>query len=397
MEVGERKSGRAGYRHCIQWNKEAVDTGILLRPIRRWSIVVLLAHKAAIIRQATRYNPRMRKSPKQFSRCDVALLVDIETGARGASGKFVVDRGSVEELLYRCLRTLYQHVVIVPFDPAVTPTLNELRALKPRVVFNITEWVDGDRRLDAAITGLLELLGLPYTGSGADALQICRDKSLSKQIVTKYGVNVAQELVIAPGERVRAPDFGFPLLVKPQYGDGSDSIGKTSLVRNLTQLRSRVRAIHRKQKQPALCEAFIPGNDIYVALLGNEPRVMRPIQVVIGRQHASAPLFATYNVKNNGAYRKRWRVHWIEPRLPAPVMREIRRASRAAFHALKLNGYARLDYRLTPDNQLVFLEANANPDLDPHSFGNNRCFAGVRYRDAIRIIVKTARRRARVG
>ena len=340
-------------------------------------------------------NPR--RDPKHAVRCDVALLVDIETGARGVSGKFVVDRGSVEELLYRCLRSLYKSVVIVPFDPSVTPTISELRALRPRVVFNVTEWVDGDRRLDAAVTGLLELLGLPYTGSGADALQLCRDKSLSKQIVSKFGVNVAHELVIRPGERVRAPDFGFPVLVKPQYGDGSDSIGKRSLVRSVAALRERVRSIHRRQKQPALCEAFIPGDDIYVALLGREPRVMRPIQIVIGRKHPRAPVFATYDVKNTGAYRKRWRVHWIEPELPAALMRKIRRDSRAAFHALKLSGYARLDYRLTPEHKLVFLEANANPDLDPHSFGNNRCFAGVLYRDAIKTIVETARRRGKTN
>ncbi len=347
----------------------------------------------------TRYNPRMQKNTKRelkhAARCDVALLVDIETGARGSSGKFVVDRGGMEALLYRCLRTLYKNVVIVPFDPAVTPTIAELRALNPRVVFNVTEWVDGDRRLDAAITGMLELLGLQYTGSDAEALQLCRDKSLSKQIVRKRGVTVAQEMVIAPGERVRAPDFGFPLLVKPQYGDGSDSIGKSSLVRNLAALRERVRSIHRKQKQPALCEAFIPGDDIYVALLGDEPRVMRPIQLVIGRKHASAPVFSTHNVKNTSAYRKRWRVHWIEPTLPAALVRQIRRDSRAVFHALKLSGYARLDYRLTPENKLVFLEANANPDLDPHSFGNNRCFAGVRYRDAIKTIVETALHRGK--
>ena len=218
----------------------------------------------------------MRKA-KSAMPCDVALLVDIETGAWGASGKFVVDRGSVEALLFRCLRTLYQHVVIVPFDPGVVATLEALRTLKPRVVFNITEWVGGDRRLDAAITGLLDLLHLPYTGSSAEALQICRDKSLSKQLVARCGVRVAAELLVRPGDTVCVPEFGFPVLVKPQYGDGSDSIGKGALVRNLAQLRARVRAIHRQQKQPALCEAFVPGADIYVALLGNEPRVMRPI------------------------------------------------------------------------------------------------------------------------
>lgn len=346
-------------------------------------------------RTARSYNALMKTKTKRAARCDVALLVDIETGARGPSGKFVVDRNSVEELLYRCLRTLYRNVVIVPFEPAVTPTITVLRELKPRVVFNLTEWVDGDRRKDAAITGLLELLGFAYTGSGGAALQVCRDKSLAKQIVSRVGVTVAPELVVRPGETVRAPDFAFPLLVKPQYGDGSDSIGKGSLVRNLAQLRARVRTVHRKFQQPALCEQFVPGDDIYVALLGDEPRVMRPVQVVIGRKHPSAPTFATYHVKNTAAYRMRWRVHWIEPKLPAAVIRQIQRDSRAAFHALKLSGYARLDYRLTPDNQLVFLEANPNPDLDPHSFGTNRCFAGMRYRDAIRVIVETARRQGR--
>ncbi len=325
------------------------------------------------------------------ARCEIALLVDIETGARGPSGKFVVDRGSMEELLYRCLRTLYRNVVIVPFDPAVAPTIAELRALDPRVVFNVTEWVDGDRRLDAAVTGLLDMLGYAYTGSGGEALQLCRDKVLSKQLVADAGVDVAWHRVIRPGEPVRVPEIGFPVIVKPQYGDGSDSIGKRSLVRNIAALRERVRAIHRKTREPALCEEFIPGRDLYIALLGRAPRVMRPVQVVIGRRHQRAPLFATYNVKNTAAYRRRWRVHWIEPELPASVLREIARASRAAFHALKLSGYARLDYRLTPENRLVFLEANPNPDLDPHSFGTDRCFAGMRYARAIRIIVESAR------
>ena len=198
--------------------------------------------------------------------------------------------------------------------------------------------------------------------------------------------------LIRPGERVRVPAFGFPLLVKPQFGDGSDSIGKSALVRSLPALRARVRAIHRNQKQPALCEAFIAGEDVFVALLGREPQVMRPIQAAARRKDPGAPAFITYNAKNNQTYRKKWGLHWIEPDLPAAVMREIRRSSRAAFQALKLSGYARIDYRLTPDGRLVFLEANPNPDIDPHSFGKNRCFAGVRYRDAIKIIVAAALR-----
>lgn len=76
-------------------------------------------------------------------------------------------------------------------------------------------------------------------------------------------------------------------------------------------------------------------------------------------------------------------------------MRAIAKTSRAIFHALQLRDYARIDYRLTPDGRVVFLEANPNPDLHPHSMGRNLCFAGVSHADVVRRIVAAARRRAR--
>jgi D-alanine-D-alanine ligase-like ATP-grasp enzyme len=66
----------------------------------------------------------------------------------------------------------------------------KLRALKPALVFNITECVDGDRRHDHAIAATLDMLGIPYTGTGAVGMQLCRDKALSKQIVAAQGVDV---------------------------------------------------------------------------------------------------------------------------------------------------------------------------------------------------------------
>jgi D-alanine-D-alanine ligase len=70
-------------------------------------------------------------------------------------------------------------------------------------------------------------------------------------------------------------------------------------------------------------------------------------------------------------------------------------ASRRLFRALDLRDYGRIDFRLTPDNRLVFIEANPNPDLHPHAMGNNLCFAGVQYADLICAIVEAARRRPR--
>jgi D-alanine-D-alanine ligase len=71
-------------------------------------------------------------------------------------------------------------------------------------------------------------------------------------------------------------------------------------------------------------------------------------------------------------------------------VRSIAKASRAIFHALKLRDYARIDFRITPEKRIVFLEANPNPDLHPHAMGINLCFAGMEHGDAVCRIVASA-------
>src|SRR6185436_7550760 len=119
---------------------------------------------------------------KRPPRCDVALLMDEETGEwRG--GRFVPDRGSGEESVLNALRPRYRRVEAVPFVRPAARTAQRLRELAPRVVFNLTEWIDGDRRQDAAIAGLLERLQLAYTGTGPAGLRLARDKAAASRVV----------------------------------------------------------------------------------------------------------------------------------------------------------------------------------------------------------------------
>jgi D-alanine-D-alanine ligase len=330
----------------------------------------------------------MQGEPPATEPCDIALLVDEEIGARDANGRFVVEAGTMEAHVLSCLEARHAQVCVVPFDPAITPTVEALRALAPRLVFNLTEWVGGDRRLDAAIAGVLEMMNLPYTGSGPDAMQLARDKALAKSVVAGLGIRVPQHVVL--NGRVPAGDFPYPAIVKPQFGDGSDSIARGALVANSRDLERRLAAIRRRSDEPFLCAAFIEGRDLFVALLGNEPKVMAPLELVVGRKAPGSPRFATYRIKNDAAYRTRWRVRYREPRLGSEVRAAIENASRAIFAALKLRDYARIDYRLTPENELYFLEANPNPDLTRHTFGRDRCFAGVPYPALIASITDAA-------
>ena len=84
----------------------------------------------------------MREFVSKRTACDVAVLVDQEVGSRSNTGRFVVDPGSMEAYVLHALKKRHARVCVVPFEPQITPTIDELRALEPRLVFNLTEWVD---------------------------------------------------------------------------------------------------------------------------------------------------------------------------------------------------------------------------------------------------------------
>jgi D-alanine-D-alanine ligase len=328
------------------------------------------------------------------ARCDIAVLVDAEVGEPDDSGRFVLERGVMEWHVVQTLQRAERSVCIVPFDPQITPTVEKLRVLKPRLVFNLTEWVAGNRRLDSAIAGVLEMMNLRYTGAGPEGMQISRDKALAKQVVADLGIAVAPH-VIVNGHLPVIGAVTFPVIVKPQFGDGSDEIDNGAFVRTGRGLKRRVEALRRRRQDPLMCEQFVAGRDLFVALLGNRPEVMPPLELVVGRKGAGAPRLATSRVKNNREYGARWEIRYREADLSPQVMARVTDASRRIFAALKLRDYARIDYRLTPEDELVFLEANPNPDLARHTFGRNRCFAGVAYPDLISTIVRSALLRPR--
>ncbi|MCC7483552.1 MAG: hypothetical protein IT529_01060 [Burkholderiales bacterium] len=326
-------------------------------------------------------------------RCDIVLLVDEETGERGASGRFIPAPRSVEARVLREIRRHRRRVEVVPFAPPVAGTVARLAELAPRMVFNLTEWVEGDRSLDAAIAGLLEMLRIPYTGTGPDGLTLARDKVLARDIVASLGVPVPRAFPIESTGRIGG--LPFPLIVKPRLGDGSDAVARGSVVRNGRELRERVRVARARAGGPVLCEEFIPGRDLYVGLLGRGPRVLPPVELVVRGRGRGAPRIATRRLKTDARYRSRWGVHYRRAWLAPEVGRELEAASRRIFHALKLRDYARLDFRLAPDGRWVFLEANPNPDLHPQSLNRNGCFSGVPYGTLIAAILEGARVRAR--
>ena len=296
--------------------------------------------------------------------CDIAVLVDEEVGASDARWTFccgawhhgMVCAASAGAAASQYPRRSFRHRDHADDRGA--------QSSKPELVFNLTEWVAGDRRLDSAIAGMLEMMRLRYTGAGPDGMQLARDKALAKTGGRRSGYRRGAARVV----NVDCPTIesvAFPLIVKPQFGDGSDEIANGALVGTARELMRRVKAIHRRTRGPLMCEQFVAGRDLFVALLGNEPSVMPPLELVVGRQGGAHRVSPRRGSRTTPRTERDGACTIEEAKLAAEVAEQIVDASQRIFHALKLRDYARIDYRLTPDNRLVFLEANPNPDLTP--------------------------------
>ena len=303
-------------------------------------------------------------------------------------------RASMECHVLGALRKLGHDVTVLPFGPDVTRTIDELTLAKPDLVFNMTERFEGDRRKDLNIAALLELLHLPYTGTGPSGLALCRDKATCKRVLGYHRVRVPRFALLPPGKTFLPRSFLFPMIVKPVYEDGSDGISLASIVRATPELEERVRMIHERMKQPAICEEYIDGREIYIGIVGNGRLQSFPPRELRFGKDEQGPQIATARVKWDDAYRKKWGIKYVDSELPEALGPHVARLSKRIFQLLQMNGYGRIDLRVTSTGEAAFLEANPNPDLSRDAdLASAAARAGMDYETLIDRIVALAVKR----
>lgn len=297
----------------------------------------------------------------------IPVLIDRETIPADDpefEGKTDAVRESMEFHVIASLQELGYDCPVIPFGPDPLATMRRLLDLQPDLVFNLTEHFRGDRRQDANIAGMLELFGLPYTGSGPAALMICRDKILCKRLLGHHRIHVPKFYSLPVGTTRLRGKLPFPMIVKPAWEDGSDGISLASIVEDASTLQARIRMIHDRMKQPAICEEYIEGRELYVGLLGNDRLTALPAREIrFGRTGEGGPSIATSRVKWDEAYRDKWQITYDHAGLPPDLERKVAHQSKRIMRILQVRDYGRIDLRLTPDGQIVFLEANPNPNI----------------------------------
>jgi len=274
--------------------------------------------------------------------------------------------------------------------------LDRCEEWKPELVVNCSESYAGDDHLDYLIPGLLDSKGYHYTGSPPLALLVSRDKAMSKKILAYHGIHVPGFVTYHRGERVTAsPELKFPLIVKPLATDASAGIAQASVVSDLKELADRVTFVLERFEQPAIAEEFIDGRELYVSLIGNDERLeILPITELVFDKDKTEPeeRIATQAAKWDEPYRRRKGIRNVFARpISASAREAIEKTCREAFRALWLRDYARLDVRLTPEDEVWVMEANANPFISQgHEVANAAEKAGMPYPAFIQRIVDEA-------
>ena len=198
--------------------------------------------------------------------------------------------------------------------------------------------------------------------------------------------------------KVRRPKrLALPLIVKSLSEDASYGISQASVVDNDEKLVERVNFIHEKIGTAAIAEQYIEGRELYVGVLGNERLRVLPIWELEFRNMAQGDWpIATEKVKHDPNYQERRGIlHGPAEDLTPEVRTRIQRSAKRIFRTLELDGYARIDFRLSAEGIPYFLEANPNPEIaESQEFAAAALHDGLAYPDLLRSIVGLGMRRA---
>jgi D-alanine-D-alanine ligase len=303
---------------------------------------------------------------------------------------------TTEHHVIGALRKIGYKVSVLGAVNDIGTIVQTLAEQKPDLVFNLTEAFEGDRQMDKNIAALLEMAGVPFTGAGAAGLMLCRDKRLCKELLSLHKIRVPRFFSVPKGCKAPiAKTVHYPLVVKPALEDSSEGISNASLVSNNAELQERARFMHERWQQPAIAEEYIEGRELYVSILGNKKlAVLPPRECSFDSDGGAGPQLATYRVKWNEQYRKKWNIRFGFAELDQETLKNIGHVCKKVYRVLQLRDYGRIDLRLTHDNKVVILEANPNPDL---AYGEEVAEAadhsGLAYEEFIDRILHLALRR----
>jgi D-alanine-D-alanine ligase len=268
-----------------------------------------------------------------------------------------------------------------------------LTRIAPKVIFNLCEEINGKTELEMCVAGLLEMMNIPYTGSGPIALGIALNKHHSKQILRAAGLPVARGYLHYPGSRQRiARGVRLPVIVKPVHEDASLGINRGSVCHDTAHLENQVAYIHNVYQQAALVEEYLDGREFNVSIMGNEPQVLAISEIDFEGMPDGEPKIVSYRAKwdeESSVYGGT--VPVCPANLPKRLDKRIRDIALRSYKCVGCRDYARVDMRTDARGNPYVLEVNPNPDISPKAgFARAAQVSGLTYTEMVLRITQSA-------
>jgi D-alanine-D-alanine ligase len=265
--------------------------------------------------------------------------------------------------------------------------------------FNLCdEGYNNDARMELHVPSVLEMLSIPYTGSGPQCLAFCYDKSLIRGIAKEMEIPVPEAFFIKPEDSTFELPFGFPVIVKPNFGDSSFGITQRSVAYTIEKLVNAISEIREKfgYDKPLLVEEFLTGKDITVGIIGNPPESYTILPILEEDYSAlppDLPRICGYEAKwlPESPY---WKIKSIPAQLPDDIQKYIEECCVKLFERLECRDYCRFDWRLNAEGTPKLLEVNPNPGWcwDGH-MAKMAKIADMSYSDMLKAILRAAEQR----
>ncbi|MBI5544596.1 MAG: ATP-grasp domain-containing protein [Deltaproteobacteria bacterium] len=300
--------------------------------------------------------------------------------------------------IFEALQALGHKPTRFAIERDVRSLLNGISRGRPDLVFNICETFANRNIFEVNVAAFLELLDVPFTGSGTAGLLLAQDKAIAKKLFTFHRVPCPDFIVF----HLENLDLGgrqlrFPLFVKPLRADASIGITPESLVRDVGQLLERVRYVH-SLGEAAIAEEYLEGREMYVGVLGGESRPMALPVVELqfrGGYPKGRPRIADYTSKFEKDSPEFKGTRSVVARVSAELRERLQTLAVDAFEALQLRDYARVDFRIDANGNPFVLEVNPNPYLEQSAeFAMAAKAAGMEYPQLVERILKLSALRA---
>jgi D-alanine-D-alanine ligase len=277
-------------------------------------------------------------------------------------------------------------VVRIPVNPDGR-WVERVRRGKFDLAFNLCEGIDGVAALEPAVIAVLELFGIPYTGSSSATTSLALRKHVVNSLLERAGLPVPAWRLSQRGASV--DPIGFPAICKPAAEDASIGIEQRSVVRSARALGSRLREMHERWDE-IVVQQFVDGREVNVGILGDE--VLPVAEIDFGAMPKGLWRIVSYTSK--------WQVGSDEdlgaaPRCPADLSPELsaecQRIALAAWRSIGGSGYGRVDMRIDAAGNPWILEVNANPDIAPDAgLARMARTVGIEYPQMIRMVCTEA-------